>query len=59
MDSYVVRVYRRDKNSPQNLVGMVECVEVKQERSFTNFEELWAILDSKQVCIPEGKRNEK
>jgi hypothetical protein len=59
MDSYVVRIYRRNSSSIQNLVGLVELVEVNQERAFTNFEELRAILSCRQVCIPvagkEGK----
>jgi len=48
MESYVVRIYRRDAGSPQNLVGLVELVEVGREKAFTNFEELRAILDSRQ-----------
>lgn len=48
MESYVVRIYRRNRNSPQNLVGLVELVEVDEEKSFTSFEELRAILDSRQ-----------
>jgi hypothetical protein len=59
MDSYVVRIYRRNGNSPQNLVGLVELVEVNQERTFTNFEELRAILGRRQACIPEEKKNEQ
>jgi len=56
MDSYVIRIYRRNSSSPQNLVGLVELVEINQERAFTNFEELQAILGSRQVCIPEEKK---
>jgi len=48
MESYVVRIYRRNRNSPQNLVGLVELVEVDEEKSFTSFDELRAILDSRQ-----------
>jgi hypothetical protein len=50
MDSYVVRIYRRN-SSPQNLVGPVELVEVDQERAFTSFEELRAILSCRQGCV--------
>ena len=52
MDSYVVRIYRRNSSSPQNLVGLVELVEVNQERAFTSLEELSAILNCKQARIP-------
>ena len=48
MESYIVRIYRRDAGSPQNIVGLVELVEINTEKAFTNFEELRAILDSRQ-----------
>jgi hypothetical protein len=57
MDSYVVRIYRRDINHPKNLVGLVEFVEGKQERAFTNFAELWAILEPQAGPYPEGEKN--
>ena len=57
MDSYVVRIYRRNSDSPQNLVGLVELVEVNQERAFMNFEELRAILGRRQACTPEEKKS--
>lgn len=59
MDSYVVRIYRRNSDSPQELVGLVELVEVNQERAFTNFEELRAILGRGQAGVPEKNKNEK
>jgi hypothetical protein len=48
MESYVVRIYRRDTGSPQNIVGLVELVDVDKKKSFTNFDELRAILDGRQ-----------
>jgi len=48
MESYVIRIYRRDASSPQNLVGLVELVEVDEEKAFTSFDELRAILDRRQ-----------
>jgi hypothetical protein len=48
MESYVVRIYRRDAGSPQNLVGLVELVDINEEKSFVSFDELRAILVSKQ-----------
>jgi hypothetical protein len=59
MDSYVVRIYRRNSSSSQDLVGLIELVEVNQERAFMNFEELRAILGSRQACFPEEKKNGK
>jgi len=57
MDSYVVRIYRRNSSSPQNIVGLVELVEVDEEKSFTSFDELRAILDRSQACTPEEKKS--
>ena len=59
MDSYVVRIYRRDSSSPLDFVGLVELVEVNQERTFTNFEELRAILGCRQSSIPEENKERK
>lgn len=58
MDSYVVRIYRRNSSSPQDLVGLVELVEMNQERAITNFEELRAILRCRQACIAENGKAE-
>lgn len=55
MDSYVVRIYRRNSDSPQDLVGLVELVDRDEERAFGNFEELRAILEGKQGDVA-GKK---
>ena len=44
MDSYIVRMYRRDADNPENLVGLVETVGEEAKRPFHNFGELMAIL---------------
>lgn len=48
MDSYVVRIYRRNNGSPQKIVGLVELVDCEEAKAFTSFEELRAILSSGQ-----------
>ncbi len=48
MESYVIRIYRRNRNSPQNIVGLVELIDVDEKKSFASFDELRAILDNKQ-----------
>jgi hypothetical protein len=45
MESYIVRIYRRDRKHPRRLVGLVEEIGVKEQRAFRNLEELWAILN--------------
>ncbi len=53
MNSYLVRIYREDKNKPRNLVGTVEEVGAAGKKAFTNLDELWTILNSTR------KRNKK
>jgi hypothetical protein len=45
LDSYVVRVYRQEKNNPRVLVGTVEKVGKRGRSAFTNMDELWEIVD--------------
>lgn len=44
MDSYIVRMYRRDAENPENLIGLVETVGEEVKRPFHNASELVAIL---------------
>jgi hypothetical protein len=44
MDSYVVRIYRRELHKPQDVAGLVEIVAKEEEQPFANFEELRDIL---------------
>jgi hypothetical protein len=46
LESYVVRIYRGEKDDPRSFVGIVEEVGVADKRAFTNFEELWNILNA-------------
>jgi hypothetical protein len=44
MNCYIVRIYRRDADNPDALVGVVEEVEKQIKHSFTCLDDLWAIL---------------
>jgi len=44
MDSYIVRMYRRDADNPESLVGLVETVGEEAKRPFHSVSELVAIL---------------
>ena len=48
MDTYIIRVYRLQKDNPRNLVGMVESVRDnrREKMAFTNVDDLWEILNS-------------
>ncbi|HEY7601883.1 MAG TPA: hypothetical protein VIB60_05210 [Methylomirabilota bacterium] len=43
MQSYIVRIYRRDRRA-RRLVGVVEEAGVEGKRAFTSPDELWRIL---------------
>lgn len=44
MENYIVRVYRRNACSPNDVVGYVECVENAETLPFVNCAELLAIF---------------
>jgi hypothetical protein len=53
--TYIVRLYRFQKNKPRSLWGVVEEVGVKGKKAFANYDELWDILNSSKGL----KRQEK
>jgi len=44
--SYILRIYRFQKNKPHALLGFVEEVGKKGKKAFTHYDELWEILNS-------------
>ena len=44
--SYIIRIYRHDKNNPRIFVGTVEKVGEQDKSAFTNYDELWERLNS-------------
>jgi hypothetical protein len=48
LNNYIVRIYRCKRDNPRRLVGVVEEVGVKGNKAFTNFDELWEILNTKK-----------
>ena len=60
MDSYVVRIYRRDGKKPRILIGTVEAAGTDKKRGFSNIEELWEILrhrKGRDLCAPPSPRH--
>jgi hypothetical protein len=55
VDNYIIRVYRCQKDNPQKFVGTVEKVGLKTKLSFTNYEELWEILNAPEHGIDRKK----
>jgi len=44
MDSYLIRIYRREEDNPRMLVGIVQQVGNEEKKVFSNLNELWSIL---------------
>ncbi len=47
MDTYIVRIYRRDARDPQQIVGRVEDAESGDSRTFHNASELVRLLEGR------------
>ncbi|MFI5295628.1 MAG: hypothetical protein ACHQ0Y_11460 [Thermodesulfovibrionales bacterium] len=45
MDNYIVRIYRREKDNPRVLAGLVEEVGTKGKKAFNDLDDLWEILN--------------
>ena len=59
LENYVLRIYRREKNDPRILVGVVEEVGVEGNKAFTNLDELWFILNSSKAETTKNKKRNK
>ena len=57
MDSYMVRIYRKEENNPQKLVGVVQKVGVEEKEVFSTFDELWSILNPVRKDPTKRKKN--
>ena len=58
--SYIVRIYRFQKNKPRALLGVVEEVGKKGKKAFTHYDDLWEILNSARgLRFQEGAEGEK
>lgn len=44
MDSYIIRIYRRDKKDPRKAAGVVEVIGEEGKKGFLDSTALWAIL---------------
>ena len=57
MDSYLVRIYRREEDNPRLLVGVVEEPGVNEKKAFHNLYELWDILNPIKKNPGQSRRN--
>jgi len=59
MDSYVVRIYRREGKKSRILIGTLEAAGTDKRMGFSNIEELWEILrhrKGRDLCAPPSPR---
>ncbi len=59
MDSYVIRIYRRNIEDPRQVVGLVEIISSQEQRSFRTFDELREILNPMMKRQSKGKNTGK
>ena len=53
MDSYVIRIYRREQEATGKMLGIVVGVDAGGDRPFSSAEELWHILENNQNSVGE------
>ncbi len=58
MDSYIIRIYRRDEEDPRNVIGLVEIAERDERQPFHNPEELLTILGNASAGRKKRKKAE-
>ena len=51
MDSYLIRIYRREKDNPEAIVGTIEEIGAQETYTFKNLSEL-----SKVITVPKKRR---
>jgi len=49
LKKYIVSIYRCEKDKPRGIVGVAEEVGGDGKRAFTNFDELWEILNPGKI----------
>jgi len=57
MDSYLVRIYRRDKNNPGEITGTVEKIGTEKSHGFKSLAELGRIITGKRQDKGAGKKS--
>ena len=57
MESYVIRIYRREAENPRNCAGQAEIIETDEKKAFRNLDELLEILQSRGRASSEKKKH--
>lgn len=56
VDSYIIRIYRRDIDSPETMVGVLEAASDGVQQSFHSRDELWNSLAEAQLRDKKTKK---
>ena len=56
MESYLIRIYRRDEKDPERITGTVEEIGTQKSQGFKNVVELGGIITGKKRKDKDGKR---
>ncbi len=59
MENYIVRIYRREKDNPRLLVGLVEEVGSAGKKAFNSIDDLWEILNPQDRGAPQARNKSK
>lgn len=59
VETYIVRIYRRDRNDPEKIAGLVETVGSGEKRLFDSLEALWGVLGPEPAGKPVGRTKER
>ena len=53
MESYIIKIYRQEKQKPEKAVGIAENVTTGKRTVFSNGEELWRFINSNKQADEE------
>jgi hypothetical protein len=57
MESFIVRIYRQEKDNPENLVGTIEHVDSGSKKAFKQIKELWETLNNTKEKAKKNNEN--
>jgi hypothetical protein len=58
METYIVRIYRRDRDDPQKIVGLVETVGKDDKKAFASRDELIMVLEGTKKEVQQREKKQ-
>ncbi|MFT5501168.1 MAG: hypothetical protein ACI88G_001301 [Woeseiaceae bacterium] len=59
MDSYIIRIYRRDTDHLESVLGVLEATSDGSQRSFQSRDELWNLLVDSPMQVKSINKGSK